>query len=114
MNISFEDFKKVEIRIGKVLSAEPVEKSEKLLRLQVDFGVGEEGQEPERRQILSGIAQFYQPDELVGMELPFITNLEPRMIMGIESQGMLLAGDSPDGIFLLRPNKEVSPGSRLK
>lgn len=105
--IQFDDFAKVEIQIGTILVAEPIEGSEKLLRLEVDFGEF-------KRQILSGIAKFYKPEELIGKQVPFITNLEPRKMMGLESQGMLLAGDSPDGIFLLQPNKEVPAGTKLK
>lgn len=105
--ISFEEFKKVEIRIGKILSAEKVENADKLLKLQIDFGaeIGE-------RQIVSGIAEYYQPDELVGKKLPFIVNLEPRKFRGVESQGMLMAvaGDKP---ILLLPSEEVKEGSEI-
>lgn len=107
MNITLDDFLKLDIRIGKILSVEKVENADKLLKLQVDFGEFQ-------RQIVSGIAQFYTPEDLVNKEVPFIVNLEPRKFRGVESQGMLFAGDSPDGIFLLHPNKEVSPGSKLR
>lgn len=108
MNISFEDFAKLEIKIGKILSAEKVEKSEKLLKLQVDFG-------SEQRQVLSGIAQFYQPEDVVGKECPFIVNLEPRTIMGLESQGMIMAADPGDGsAVLLHPDKDTIPGSKVR
>lgn len=111
--ISFDDFKKVEIRIGKVVSAEPVEGSEKLLKLQVDFGMNEAG-EAQVRQILSGIAKQYSPETLVGTLHPFAFNLAPRAIMGMESQGMILAADGQDGPVLLVPDKEVPPGSAIK
>ncbi len=107
MNITLADFQKLDIRIGKIVSVEKVENADKLLKLEVDFGEFQ-------RQIVSGIAEFYTPEELVGKEVPFIVNLEPRTFKGVESQGMLVAGDSPDGIFLLEPNKDVPPGTRLK
>ena len=80
--ITFEQFKQVEIRMGKVLSCEKVENADKLLRLQADFGL-------ETRQIISGIAENYSPEELVGKTLPFVVNLEYRKFKGEESQGML-------------------------
>lgn len=107
MNISFEDFKKCEMRIGTVLVAEPVEGSEKLLRLEVDFG-------EYKRQILSGIAKYYKPENLVGKQLPFIVNLEPRNMMGLESQGMLIATGNGDEAVLLFPDKEIPAGSHIR
>ena len=105
--IDFDTFKKVELRMGKVLAADRVEGSEKLIRYDVDFG--EFGQ----RQILSGIAKWYSPEELVGKTLPFVVNLEPRQLMGLESQGMLLATGNEDGAVLLEPIKEVDPGAEI-
>lgn len=106
--ITFEDFEKIEIRIGKVLTAEKIEKSEKLLKLQVDFGT-------EQRQILSGIAKWYTSEDLVGKNFPFIVNLEPRKMMGFESCGMLMAIDpGDDSAVLLFPDKEVPTGSIVK
>ncbi len=108
MNISFDDFAKLDIRIGKILVAEHIEGSEKLLRLEVDFG-------SEQRQIVSGIAKFYVPEDLIGKECPFIVNLEPRKLMGLESQGMILAADpGDDSAVLLHPDKEMPPGSPLR
>lgn len=107
MNVTIEDLKKLDIRIGRIMSAEEVEGSEKLLKLQVDFGEFQ-------RQILSGIAKFYTPVELVGKECPFIVNLEPRSMMGLESQGMLLAAGVDGNAVLLHPDKEVPEGSPLK
>jgi methionine--tRNA ligase beta chain len=107
MNISFEDFKKCEMRIGTIVVAELVEGSEKLLRLEVDFG-----EDVGKRQILSGIAKFYTPEEMLGKQLPFIVNLEPRKMMGLESQGMLIAADN-NGPVLLFPNREVVEGVSL-
>lgn len=107
MNIAFEDFKKCEMKMGTVLVAEPVAGSEKLLRLEVDFG-------DEKRQILSGIAKYYQPEDIIGKQMPFIVNLEPRNMMGLESQGMLIATGVGDEAVLLFPDKEVPVGSHIR
>ncbi len=108
MNITFDDFSKLDIRIGKIVVAEHVEGSEKLLRLEVDFGT-------EKRQIVSGIAKFYAPEDIIGKECPFIVNLEPRKLMGLESQGMILAADpGDDSAVLLHPDKEIPEGSQLR
>ena len=104
--VSFENFKKLEIRIGKIISAETVKSSNKLLKLQVDFGV-------EKRQILAGIAKFYEPDALVGKLCPFVFNLASKMMGDIESQGMMLCADD-NGPVLLHPDKEVKAGSSIK
>lgn len=106
MNISLDEFRKIEIRIGKILSAEKVENADKLLKLEVDFG-----SEVGKRQIVSGIAEYYKEEDLVGKKLPFIVNLEPRKFKGVESQGMLLAlsGDKP---VLLIPAEEVEEGTQ--
>ena len=106
--ISIDDFKKVEIKIGKVISAEKVEGSEKLLKLMVDVG------EETPRVILSGVAKAIpEMESLVGKMVPIITNLEPRPMMGMESQGMMLCADS-DKPILIHPAEEVSPGSLVK
>ena len=110
--ISIDDFKKVEIRAGKVLSAEPVEGSEKLLKLSVDFG------EENPRQVVSGIAKYVTPEAIVGETVGFVANLEPRSIMGLESQAMILAvsGENEDGstYFSLMYLRDVQPGSLVK
>lgn len=105
--ITFEEFKKVEIRIGKVLKVEKVENADKLLKLQVDFGaeIGE-------RQIVSGIAEHYLIEDLEGKKLPFIVNLEPRKFKGEESQGMLMAVDSDKPVLLI-PQEDVAEGSQV-
>ncbi len=112
--ISFEDFKKLEIRIGKIVSAEKMEDSNKLLKLQVDFGP-DEGKPGQiiQRQILAGIAKFYEPEALVGKLCPFAFNLAPKMMGDIESQGMILCADG-EGPVLLHPDKEIQPGSVVK
>jgi len=107
--ISYDDFAKLDIRIGTVLAAEAVPETDKLLKCTIDFG------ELGVRTIVSGIRTWKQPEDIVGTQLPYIVNLSPRVIKGIESQGMLLAG-SPggDGLVLLRPEEKVPPGTRLK
>lgn len=107
MIVAIEDFIKLRIRIGLIIGAEKVEGTDKLLKLQVNFG-------DEKRQIVSGIAQFYAPEKLVGKQFPFIVNLEPRIIRGIESQGMILAVDVGDKAVLLKPLKKVPPRSLVR
>ena len=107
--ISIDDFKKVEIKIGHILQAEKVPETDKLLRLAVDFG------EEKPRQIVSGIAIYFQDlEKLIGKKCAFATNLEPRVIKGFESQGMILAV-SGDGFFsLLEVLENVPAGSQIK
>jgi methionine--tRNA ligase beta chain len=105
--INIDDLHKCEIKIGKILSAERIEGSDKLLKLMVDLN------ESAPRQILSGVAKAVSdPQELVGKEVPFVTNLEPRMMMGLESQGMMLAANDGAAVFL-HPSREVPPGSSV-
>jgi methionine--tRNA ligase beta chain len=105
--ITIDDFLKVEMKIGKVLSAEKIEQSEKLLKLSVDFG------EEKPRQVLSGISKFVTPEDLIGNIFPFVTNLPPRMMVGLESQAMILAVSDDNGLALLKPSKDIIVGSRL-
>lgn len=106
--IQYEDFAKLDIRMGKVLAAEKVPETDKLIKCRIDFGeLGE-------RTIVSGIAAWKTPEELVGKSLPYIVNLAPRMLKGVESQGMLLAASDEHGVALLQSERELSPGSRLK
>ena len=105
--ITFDDFKKLEIRIGKILSAGKVEGTDKLLKLEIDFGA-------EKRQIVAGIAETYQPDQIMGKEVPVLMNLEPRTIRGVESQGMILAADNNGKPVILHPDREVPPGSIVR
>lgn len=105
--ITIDDFGKLDIRVGKVLAAEKMEKSNKLLKLTVDTGV-------DQRTVLSGIAQHYSPEEMVGKQVTLIANLAPRKMMGIESQGMILMAEDVDGkLRLLQPNEIVTPGSTV-
>lgn len=108
MEATYEDFSKLEFRVGLVTSAEEVENSEKLLKLMVDFG-------DEERQVIAGVKKFYSPDDLLGNKFIFVTNLQKRTIMGLESQGMLLAAEDEDGnTVALRPEKDIAPGSKIK
>lgn len=110
MTITFEDFKKVEIRVGKILSAEKIPDTDKLLKLSVDF------KEEKPRQIISGISLYF-PDAniLVGKKCMFVSNLESRVIKGYESQGMLFAVSTEDGKFsLLEPSNDIPEGTTAK
>ncbi|MFO0753098.1 MAG: methionine--tRNA ligase [Thermodesulfovibrionales bacterium] len=105
--IGIEDFAKVELKVGRVVSAERVEKSEKLIKLRVDTG--------EERQIVAGIGKAYDPESLVGRLIVVVANLRPAKLMGVESQGMLLAATDDEGtLSLLSLDREVKPGARIK
>lgn len=105
--ISIDDFKKVEVKVGTVVSAERVPETDKLLRLMVEFG-----EEAGPRQIVSGIAGYVEsPEWLVGRQLAFVTNLEPRTIKGIESNGMLFAVGEGDSFAFMVPDRLVPPGT---
>lgn len=106
--IKYEDFSKIDLRVAKILKAERVEGSEKLVKLQID--VGELGE----RQLVAGIGTVYTPEILVGKQIIIVANLEPRKLMGHESQGMLLAASDDLGPVLLAPESEVPPGTGIK
>jgi methionyl-tRNA synthetase len=106
--INYNDFAKLDIAIGEIKAVEIVEGADKLLRLSVDVG------EPELRQIISGIRTFFaDPQELVGVKCPFLVNLEPRVIRGFESQGMILAALHEETFALLKPHQDLPPGTRI-
>jgi methionyl-tRNA synthetase len=106
--ISIDDFMKVELRVGKILEAEAVPKSKKLVKLLVDAGT-------EKRTILAGIAEAYQPDQLVGRTVAFVANLKPAKLMGIESNGMILAASTDGGPpTLVAFDSPVEPGARVR
>lgn len=105
---TIDDFQKIEIRVGTVLSVSVVEGADKLYILQVDLG------EEKPRQILSGIRESIQEEELLGKQFPFVTNLASRMLRGHESQGMILAGSDDNGLALLNPSKVLVNGTRLR
>ncbi len=105
--ITIDEFKKIDLRVAKVLSARRVENSDKLLLLEIDLG-------DEKRQIVAGIAEHYKPEDMVGKEIIVVYNLQPAKIRGYESQGMLLAAkDSKGRLAILTPEKEVDPGSKV-
>jgi len=105
--ISIEEFRKLDIRIGKILDAKKIEKSKKLLKLLVDIG-------DEKRQLVAGIAENHRPEDLIGKLVVVIANLKPAKIMGVESKGMILAADIGGKAVLLVPEKEVAAGTRVK
>ncbi|MDL2213422.1 methionine--tRNA ligase [Bacteroides sp. OttesenSCG-928-D19] len=107
-NIAFEDFTKLNIRVGTVLECQKVPKADKLLQFKIDDGL-------ETRTIVSGIAAYYKPEELVGKQVCFIANLAPRKLKGIMSEGMILSAEDADGkLAVIMPQKEVKPGSEVK
>jgi len=105
--ITFDDFKKLDIRIGKILAAEKVEGTNKLLKLEIDFGI-------EKRELVAGIAEIYEPEQVIGKEIPVLMNLEPRTIRGIVSQGMILAADVEGKPVLMHPDNDIPPGSIIR
>lgn len=106
--ITIDDFQKVEIKVGTVISVDVVEGADKLFILKVDLGEGAP------RQILSGIREYKQPEDLLGKQFPFVTNLAPRILRGHESQGMILAGSDEGGLALLNPTQLLANGTRLR
>ncbi len=104
--IEFEDFEKLDIRVGKVIECEPVKKSKKLLRFTLEVG-------SETRQILSGISAFHAPEELIGKNVIFIANLKPRKMMGLESCGMILSAEFEDGLSVLTTLKDIQSGAEI-
>jgi methionine--tRNA ligase beta chain len=105
---TIDDFMKIEIKVGTVLSVNIVEGADKLYILSVDMG------EEKPRQILSGIREYTSVEELLGKQFPFVTNLAPRMLRGHESQGMILAGSDDAGLALFNPSKPLVNGTRLR
>ena len=105
--ITFDDFKKLDLRIGKVLSASRVEGTDKLIKLELDIGSS-------KKQIVVGMAEFLGPQDLVGKQVPILVNLEPRRFRGIESHGMVLAADVDGRPVLLHPEYEVPAGSIIR
>lgn len=107
-NIEFDDFTKLDIRVGTVLECQKVPKADKLLQFKIDDGL-------ETRTIVSGIALYYKPEELVGKQVCFIANLAPRKLKGIVSEGMILSAENNDGsLAVIMPEKTVKPGSEVK
>lgn len=105
--ITFDEFKKIEMKVGQILKAKPVEGSDKLLQLEVDFG------EDKNRTVVSGIAGHVDLDDFVGSKKIFVTNLEPRAILGIESQAMILAAKDGQGLALIEATRDLPIGTLL-
>ena len=107
-DVAFDDFLKLDIRVGKVVECKRVPKADKLLQFSIDDGMG-------GRTIVSGIAKYYAPEDLVGKEVCFIANFPPRKLKGVESQGMILSAENPDGsLVVIGPQGEVKPGCQVK
>jgi methionyl-tRNA synthetase len=104
--MTIDEFRRLELKIGTVKSAEPHPNADRLLVLRVDLG-------SEERQILAGIRAHYQPEELVGRQIVVVANLEPAKLRGMESQGMLLAASDNDRVIILTPEKPVTAGSKV-
>ncbi len=104
--ISIDEFKKLELKVATIKSAEPHPNADRLLVLQVDLG-------SEERQIVAGIKGHYTPEELVGRQIIVVANLEPARLRGLESQGMLLAATDGDGVVIITPERVVLSGSRV-
>lgn len=105
--ISIDEFGRLDIRVGKILTAEAIPKSKKLLKLSVDLGT-------EKRTIVAGIAENYSPEQLVGRDIAVVANLEPAKLMGVTSEGMLLAAEDERGISVFTPDRPVKPGSKVR
>ena len=109
--IRIEEFERLDLRIGRIKDAARIEGSKKLIKLEVDIGSGDEHER--NRQLVAGIADEYKPEELIGKLVPVLVNLEPKKLMGVESQGMLLAVSVDGKPVLLHPDKDVPPGSKV-
>ena len=107
MEISFEEFQRLDLRVGKITEANQIPGSRNLVRMIVDFGT-------EKRQAVAGLLQWYKPEELVGKKCAFILNLQRRKLMGVESQCMILAAEDDKGnVVALQPEKDIADGSKI-
>jgi methionine--tRNA ligase beta chain len=105
--VTYADFQKLDLRVGKILEVSPVENSKKLLKIIVDFGT-------EKRQAVAGLQKYYTPEQLVGKKFVFLLNLQTRMLAGLESQCMILAAeDIAENVSVLIPEKDVAEGSKI-
>lgn len=108
MEIPFEDFQKLDLRVGKITEANQIPNSRNLIRMMVDFGT-------EQRQAVAGLLQWYKPEDLVGKKCVFILNLQRRIMMGVESQCMIFAAEDEAGnVVVLQPEKDIGEGSRIR
>ena len=105
--ITIDEFQKIDLRVAQVLAAEAVPKSKKLLKLRVSLGT-------EERTVLAGIAEHYAPADLIGKKVVVVANLQPAKLMGIESQGMVLAGEGGQGLGIVMPDRDLPPGAKVK
>jgi methionine--tRNA ligase beta chain len=107
MEVSFEEFQKLDLRLGKIMEADQIPGSRKLIKLMVNFGT-------EKRQAVAGLLQWYQPEDLVDKKCLFLLNLQKRTIMGVESQCMILAAEDNKGdVTVLQPEKDIAEGSKI-
>jgi len=107
VEISFEEFQKLDLRIGKIIEASQIPTSRNLIRMMVDFGT-------EKRQAVAGLLQWYKPQDIVGKKCVFILNLQKRKVMGVESQCMILAAEDDEGnVVVLQPEKDIAEGSKV-
>ncbi len=104
--INFDTFQEINLKVGKIIKAEKIEKADKLLKLQVSLGT-------EKRQIIAGIANAYQPKDLIGKRIVIVANLRPRKIFGLQSEGMLLAATSGKRLALISPDKNIRAGAQI-
>ncbi len=107
VEVTFDEFQKIDLRVGKIIEATQVPNSKKLVKIIVDFG-------SEKRQAVAGLLKFYQPEELVGKKCVFVLNLQRRMLAGLESQCMILAAEDNEGnVTILQPEKDILEGSKI-
>jgi len=107
LEISFDEFQKLDLRVGKIVEANQIPSSRNLIRMIVDFGT-------EKRQAVAGLLQWYKPEDLVGKKCAFILNLQRRKMMGVESQCMIFAAEDDKGnVVVLQPEKDIASGSRI-
>jgi len=107
-NVTFDDFSKLDIRVGKIIAAEKVAKTKKLVKLTIDTGIDE-------RIVVSGIAEYYSPEDVIGRQVSILVNLEPKMLKGIQSQGMILMAENADGaLSFVSPDKDIKVGSEIR
>jgi methionyl-tRNA synthetase len=104
--ISFQEFQKIDLRIGTIKTAETIPDTRKLIKLTVDIG--------EERTVVAGISGYYDEKDLIGKQVVFVANLEPITLMGVESMGMVLAAEDGSGVHLLMPDAVTAPGSKVK
>ena len=108
MEVTFDEFQKLDLRIGKIIEANQIPGSRNLIRIMADFGT-------EKRQAVAGLVQWYKPEELVGKKCVFLLNLQKRVMMGVESQCMILAAEDETGnVVVLQPDKDIAEGSRIR